>query len=173
MKKMEVTFLGTGTSQGVPVITCECEVCQSENKHDKRLRTSIMMSIDDINIVVDTGPDFRQQMLNEEVKHLEAVLYTHEHKDHTAGFDDIRGFNWKSKEAMDVYANEEVEKVLKNDFNYAFAENKYPGVPNLNLHVIRNGTFKINSETQIVFDDDSKTVAKTIQDYLKNDFNEK
>jgi phosphoribosyl 1,2-cyclic phosphate phosphodiesterase len=141
---MKVTFLGTGTSQGVPIIACQCEVCSSLDPRDKRLRSSILIETENTNIVIDTGPDFRQQMLRENVQKVDAILFTHGHKDHTAGFDDIRGFNWKSKEAMDVYANEDVEKVLKNDFHYAFAENKYPGVPNLNLHVIRNGNFKIN-----------------------------
>ena len=141
---MKVTFLGTGTSQGVPIIACQCEVCSSLDPRDKRLRSSILIETENTNIVIDTGPDFRQQMLREKVQKVDAILFTHGHKDHTAGFDDIRGFNWKTKEAMDVYANEEVEKVLKSDFHYAFAENKYPGVPNLNLHVIRNGNFKIN-----------------------------
>lgn len=141
---MKVTFLGTGTSQGVPIIACSCEVCSSTDPRDKRLRSSILIETTHTNIVIDTGPDFRQQMLREHVQKVDAILFTHGHKDHTAGFDDIRGFNWKTKEAMEVYANEEVEQVLKRDFHYAFAENKYPGVPNLNLHVIHNDKFMIN-----------------------------
>jgi phosphoribosyl 1,2-cyclic phosphate phosphodiesterase len=140
---MKVTFLGTGTSQGVPIITCTCAVCSSTDPRDNRLRTSVLIETEHTNIVVDTGPDFRQQMLRENVQKVDAIVFTHGHKDHTAGFDDIRGFNWKTKEAMEVYANEEVEIVLKRDFHYAFAEHKYPGVPNLNLNVIQNKNFMI------------------------------
>jgi phosphoribosyl 1,2-cyclic phosphate phosphodiesterase len=103
----------------------------------------VLIETEHTNIVLDTGPDFRQQMLRENVQKVDAILFTHGHKDHTAGFDDIRGFNWKTKEAMEVYANEEVEIVLKRDFHYAFAEHKYPGVPNLNLNVIQNKNFMI------------------------------
>ncbi|PCJ67740.1 MAG: MBL fold metallo-hydrolase [Bacteroidetes bacterium] len=141
---MKITFLGTGTSQGVPIIACTCEVCQSDDLRDKRLRTSVLIETENTNIVIDTGPDFRQQMLREKVTKVDAILFTHGHKDHTAGFDDIRGFNWKTKGKMDVYANEEVEAVLKRDFHYAFAENKYPGVPDLSLHIIENKPFLIN-----------------------------
>jgi phosphoribosyl 1,2-cyclic phosphate phosphodiesterase len=140
---MKVTFLGTGTSQGVPIITCTCPVCSSTDPRDNRLRASVLIETEHTNIVLDTGPDFRQQMLREKVQKVDAILFTHGHKDHTAGFDDIRGFNWKTKEAMEVYANEEVEIVLKRDFHYAFAEHKYPGVPNLNLNVIQNKNFMI------------------------------
>ena len=140
---MKVTFLGTGTSQGIPIITCTCPVCSSTDPRDNRLRTSVLIETEHTNIVIDTGPDFRQQMLRENVQKVDAILFTHGHKDHTAGFDDIRGFNWKTKEAMEVYANEEVEIVLKRDFHYAFAEHKYPGVPNLNLNVIQNQNFLI------------------------------
>jgi phosphoribosyl 1,2-cyclic phosphate phosphodiesterase len=103
----------------------------------------VLIETEHTNIVIDTGPDFRQQMLRENVHKVDAILFTHGHKDHTAGFDDIRGFNWKTKEAMEVYSNEEVEIVLKRDFHYAFAEHKYPGVPNLNLNVIQNKNFMI------------------------------
>jgi len=140
---MKVTFLGTGTSQGVPIITCTCVVCSSTDPRDNRLRTSVLIETEHTNIVIDTGPDFRQQMLRENVHKVDAIIFTHGHKDHTAGFDDIRGFNWKTKEAMEVYSNEEVEIVLKRDFHYAFAEHKYPGVPNLNLNVIQNKNFMI------------------------------
>ena len=140
---MKVTFLGTGTSQGVPIITCTCAVCSSTDPRDNRLRTSVLIETEHTNIVLDTGPDFRQQMLRENVQKVDAIVFTHGHKDHTAGFDDIRGFNWKTKEAMEVYSNEEVEIVLKRDFHYAFAEHKYPGVPNLNLNVIQNKNFMI------------------------------
>lgn len=144
---MKVTFLGTGTSQGVPIITCTCAVCSSTDPRDNRLRTSVLIETEHTNIVLDTGPDFRQQMLRENVQKVDAIVFTHGHKDHTAGFDDIRGFNWKTKEAMEVYANEEVEIVLKRDFHYAFAEHKYPGVPNLNLNVVQNKNFMIRDVT--------------------------
>ncbi len=98
-----VTFLGTGTSQGIPVITCQCEVCLSTDCRDKRLRTSLMMTIDGKNVVIDTGPDFRQQMLKADVRTLEAVLFTHEHKDHIAGMDDIRAFNFSAKKSKSIF----------------------------------------------------------------------
>lgn len=134
---MIVTFLGTGTSQGVPVIACNCEVCKSTDKHDKRLRSSIMVQDDDgATVVIDTGPDFRYQMLREDVQRLDAVVFTHEHKDHIAGLDDIRAFNFKQQKAMDIYATERVQEALKREFYYVFAEFKYPGIPQMNLHTI-------------------------------------
>jgi phosphoribosyl 1,2-cyclic phosphate phosphodiesterase len=140
---MKVTFLGTGTSQGVPIIACECEVCISADTKDKRLRSSVLVETENINFIIDTGPDFRYQMLREGVKKLDAVVFTHEHKDHIAGFDDIRGFNWKTQMPMEVYATPDVEIALKRDFHYAFAEKRYPGVPSLNLHVLDNAPFSI------------------------------
>ena len=140
---MKVTFLGTGTSQGVPIIACECEVCISADTKDKRLRSSVLVETANINFIIDTGPDFRYQMLREGVKKLDAVVFTHEHKDHIAGFDDIRGFNWKTQMPMEVYASPDVEIALKRDFHYAFAEKRYPGVPSLNLHVLDNAPFSI------------------------------
>lgn len=130
---MEITFLGTGTSQGVPVIACNCEVCQSPDFKDKRLRTSIMVSHQGKNVVIDSGPDFRAQMLRENVQSLEGIVFTHEHKDHIAGTDDVRAFNFKQKKDMDLFASEAVEVALKREFYYAFGENKYPGVPQLNV----------------------------------------
>jgi phosphoribosyl 1,2-cyclic phosphate phosphodiesterase len=137
----QVTFLGTGTSQGVPVIACGCKVCKSMHPHDKRLRSSIMIKHKGKTVVVDTGPDFRQQMLRENVNTLDAVIFTHEHKDHVAGLDDVRAFNFMSKEAMDIYATEKVQNALKNEFHYAFSEEKYPGTPVLNLIKIENKKF--------------------------------
>lgn len=140
---MKITFLGTGTSQGVPVIACNCEVCLSENPKDKRLRTSILIEDKGKVIVIDTGPDFRQQMLRANVQQLDAVVFTHEHKDHVAGLDDIRAFNFKQKKDMPIYATPEVQATLIREFHYAFSEYKYPGVPELKLHTINDDKFKI------------------------------
>lgn len=141
---MKVTFLGTGTSQGIPLIGCPCLVCQSNDPKDKRLRSSVFIEIDGINLIIDTGPDFRQQMLREGVTQLDAVIFTHSHKDHTAGFDDIRAFNYIQKKAMDVFASDDVEIALKRDFHYIFDEFKYPGVPDIVLHHIENEEFEFN-----------------------------
>ena len=145
---MKVTFLGTGTSQGVPVIACGCGVCTSADEKDKRLRTSVLIEVDGKNFVIDTGPDFRQQMLNENVKHLDAVIFTHSHKDHVAGLDDIRAFNFKEDGTeMDVYATKEVQKALMREFFYIFEAEKYPGVPQISLHTIQNQPFVANGVT--------------------------
>ncbi|MEM7103495.1 MAG: MBL fold metallo-hydrolase [Bacteroidota bacterium] len=133
---MEITFLGTGTSQGVPVIGCDCEVCLSEDPRDKRLRCSIMVSINGKNIVVDTGPDFREQMLRAGVKDVEAVLITHEHRDHIAGLDDVRPFNFIHKKDMPVYTTRHVAELLKKSFWYIFDAPFYPGIPQIKLHEI-------------------------------------
>lgn len=140
---MTITFLGTGTSQGVPVIACNCEVCTSTDKRDKRLRTSILIESKDKVVVVDSGPDFRYQMLRANVQHLDAIVFTHEHKDHIAGLDDIRAFNYKQKGPIDVYASPRVQTALKREFYYIFEEFKYPGIPQLNLHTIGLDPFKI------------------------------
>ena len=142
-----ITFLGTGTSQGVPVIACDCEACMSDNSKDKRLRTSIMVSYHGKNICIDTGPDFRQQMLREDVKHLEAVLFTHEHKDHVAGMDDIRAFNFRSKQDMPVYASTRVQEALKREFHYVFADFQYPGIPKVLLNTIDTSPFELFGKT--------------------------
>ena len=135
--------MGTGTSQGVPVIGCNCEGCRSTDPKDKRLRASILVEEGPVALVVDTGPDFRQQMLTAEVTHLDAVLFTHEHRDHIAGLDDIRAFNFVQQRAMDIYAEERVFRALKYAFPYIFAEKKYPGVPQVNLHTIGHQPFSI------------------------------
>ncbi len=140
---MKVTFLGTGTSQGVPVIACECEACISSDRKDKRLRTSVLIEVDGLTLVIDTGPDFRQQMLNENVKKLDAILFTHEHRDHIAGIDDIRAFNYLQKSPMDVYAEKRVARALTYEFPYIFADKKYPGVPEVKLHIIDSNEFNI------------------------------
>ena len=140
---MKITFLGTGTSQGVPVIACECEVCTSTDPKDNRLRSSVMIESDGVVLVIDSGPDFRYQMLREKVKHLDAILFTHEHKDHVAGLDDVRAFNFKQQKDMDIYASKRVQDALINEFRYAFATIKYPGVPLLNLIEIKNERFEV------------------------------
>ncbi|MCB0490201.1 MAG: MBL fold metallo-hydrolase [Cyclobacteriaceae bacterium] len=141
---MKVTFLGTGTSQGVPVIGCDCEVCQSLDYRDKRLRTSVHIEIDDHSFVIDTGPDFRQQMLRERIQKLDFVLFTHSHKDHTAGLDDVRAFNFKQNMDMPLYGIEQVLTQLKTEYYYAFLEKKYPGTPQLQLNEIDDAPFKVH-----------------------------
>lgn len=140
---MDLCFLGTGTSQGVPVIACHCEVCRSTDKRDKRLRTSIFVSYEGKQFVIDTGPDFRQQMLREKIEHLDFVLLTHEHKDHVAGLDDIRSFNFSQHSDMDVFGNERTCEAVANEFFYAFEKNKYPGVPRIKLHSVCDEAFEI------------------------------
>ena len=142
---MKVNFLGTGTSQGIPVIGCECEVCKSKNPKDKRLRSSLLVSVDDNNIIIDTSIDFRMQMLRAGTKHLEAILYTHEHKDHTAGLDDVRAFNFIQNRPMDIYAENRVIRALNREFEYVFAEKKYPGIPQINPNIIDDNKIKIET----------------------------
>ena len=142
---MTVTFLGTGTSQGVPVIACGCEVCTSADKRDNRLRSAILIKAEDKTVVIDSGPDFRYQMLRANVQHLDAVVYTHEHKDHVAGMDDIRAFNFKQQEPMNIYADARVQAALMREFPYVFAEFKYPGIPQVNIHPIGLEPFNIGS----------------------------
>ena len=141
---VKLTFLGTGTSQGVPIIACKCPVCLSNNRKDKRLRSSVLISVDGQNLVVDSGPDFRYQMLRAKVENISAILFTHEHKDHTAGLDDIRAFNWVNKKAVSIYAEKRVQESLKKEFSYVFAEFKYPGIPQMNLIDLTNKAFYIN-----------------------------
>lgn len=139
---MKITFLGTGTSQGVPVIACECAVCSSSDHHDKRLRVSVLLEVNGKNLVIDAGPDFRYQMLRAGVKNLEAILFTHEHKDHVAGLDDIRAFNYKQQSEIDIYAHRRVQDALKKEFHYIFSGNNYPGIPQLKLNdILENESF--------------------------------
>lgn len=147
---MKVTFLGTGTSQGVPVIACQCDVCKSTDPKDKRLRSSVLIQENETNIVIDSGPDFRQQMLRESVKTLDAILFTHEHKDHVAGLDDVRSYNYLQKQPMDIYAESRVHDALKREFAYVFASYKYPGIPELKLNeIVPDKEFSIN-EIQVL-----------------------
>lgn len=143
---MKVTFLGTGTSQGVPMIGCECEVCTSTDKRDKRLRSSVLIEDNDTTIVIDSGPDFRYQMLRAGVKKLDAIIFTHSHKDHIAGLDDVRAFNFFSQKAMQIYATSETQEALKREFHYVFNNPGYPGIPQLKLNTIKpDNKFKINN----------------------------
>ncbi len=139
---MKVTFLGTGTSQGVPVIGCPCPVCSSMDYRDKRLRSSVYIEVSDKSFVIDTGPDFRQQMLREQINKLDAIIYTHGHKDHIAGLDDVRAFNYLQNKDMPIYGNEAVLKQLHIEFYYAFGALKYPGTPQLQLNEITEDAFE-------------------------------
>lgn len=136
---MRITFLGTGTSNGVPLVACPCEVCASSDSRDKRLRTSVMIETQGKNFVIDTGPDFRQQMLREKVTRLDAVLFTHEHKDHLAGLDEVRAFNFIQKRSMPVYATTRVQEAIRREFSYIFDNNDYPGIPRIDLHQLHTG----------------------------------
>lgn len=140
---MKVTFLGTGTSQGIPVIACDCSVCISPDSKDKRLRVSILIEVNEKSILIDCGPDFRYQMLRANVKHLDAILFTHEHKDHVAGMDDVRAFNFKQQKAIDVYAHKRVQSALKREFEYVFSDYKYPGIPEVKLYEVTGDKFLI------------------------------
>ena len=140
---LQITFLGTGTSSGVPMIACSCPVCTSGDPKDERFRSSILVQSDTTTIVVDTTPDFRSQMLREKVKSLDAVLLTHPHKDHIAGLDDIKAFNYFHQQPMKVFANELTQAALKREFSYIFSEHKYPGIPDINLHDIGQDTLMI------------------------------
>jgi len=140
---VKLTFLGTGTSQGVPVVACQCPVCLSDNPKDKRLRASVMIETHTQCLVVDAGPDFRQQMLRHRVLHLNGILLTHEHTDHIFGLDDIRAFNWVQKQPTDIYAEERVQIAIRRVFDYVFAHYQYPGIPQMHLHLLENKAFMI------------------------------
>lgn len=139
----KITFLGTGTSQGIPMIGCSCKVCKSADPRDNRLRTSALVEHNGFRILIDCGPDFRQQMLRQSISDLDAVILTHQHKDHTGGLDDIRAFNYFRQAAFPIYAEPNVQESLKMEYSYAFAEHKYPGVPDYTLHTIGENPFQI------------------------------
>jgi len=141
----KIIFLGTGTSQGVPVIGCFCDVCKSSDPRDKRLRASVYIEHNGLRLLIDAGPDFRQQLLRAQINNIDAILLTHEHRDHIAGLDDVRAFNYINKRAVDLYAEERVHRAIKHEFDYAFEENKYPGIPEFSLHTIDEKPFKIGS----------------------------
>ena len=147
---MKIVFTGTGTSQGVPVIACNCDVCTSNDPKDNRLRSSVLVEVDGVHLVIDSGPDFRQQMLREKVSHIDAVIFTHSHKDHIAGLDDVRAFNYVTKEPMAVYANLETQNALKREYAYIFENANYPGVPQIKLYnILSDEPFFIN-EVKII-----------------------
>lgn len=136
--------MGTGTSSGVPMLGCGCEVCTSPDAKDKRYRSSIYVEYEGLKLLVDCGPDFRSQMLREDIRHIDAILLTHNHKDHTGGLDDVRSFNYFEKRAFPIYCEEYVQESLRQEYSYAFAENPYPGAPQYELHTISDAPFKID-----------------------------
>lgn len=142
---MKITFLGTGTSQGVPLIGCTCNVCTSTDNRDNRLRSSIWIQTNEASVVIDSGPDFRYQMLRAGVNKLNGIVYTHGHKDHVAGMDDVRAYNFFSKEPVDIYATEVTQETLKKEFSYVFSDITYPGIPRIDLNTINHtDSFEIN-----------------------------
>lgn len=140
---MKITVLGSGTSQGIPVIACDCAVCTSADPKDNRLRCSILIEYKGENYVIDAGPDFRQQLLREKVKTLRAVIFTHEHKDHMAGLDDVRAFNYIEDRDMEIYCTAEVEAALRREYHYVFSPDRYPGIPQLKINRIHNAPFTL------------------------------
>ncbi len=149
---MVITFLGTGTSQGVPIICCECPVCTSNNYKDNRLRSSILIESEHTNVVIDSGPDFRQQLLRIGLKKLDAVVFTHEHKDHIAGLDEVRSFNYFNKMRMPVYATKRVQEALKREFAYVFSDEKYPGIPEIDLYTVTDAPIEVKDITLLPID---------------------
>jgi phosphoribosyl 1,2-cyclic phosphate phosphodiesterase len=141
--KMKVIFLGTGTSTGVPVVACDCEVCKSSDVRDRRLRTSVMLKINGNNFVIDCGPDFRYQMIREKVDDISAIIFTHGHRDHIAGLDDVRAFNYVLNKTVNVYASESVVDSIKREFPYIFTEKRFFGAPQLEFHIIGNEKFLV------------------------------
>lgn len=142
---LRLTFLGTGTSQGVPMIGCDCEVCTSADARDRRLRSSVMVEDGTTRIVIDSGPDFRYQMLRAGVKSLDAILLTHQHTDHIIGLDDVRAFNYFCRKSIEVYATEIVQAVVRKNFDYAFTDKPYPGAPQITLRTIDTEPFKVGT----------------------------
>lgn len=141
---IEITLLGTGTSTGVPVLACDCDICTSDDRRDQRMRTSAMITLNGRNYVIDSGPDFRTQLIREQVKDLDAILFTHAHRDHIAGLDDVRAFNYVLNKSIDIYASEEVEKSIRSEFPYIFRDDGYFGRPRIEIHTISNTPFILN-----------------------------
>ena len=143
MSEAKLTFLGTGTSQGVPIIACQCPVCRSADPRDKRFRSAALVEYEGMTLLIDAGPDFRMQMLAQGVRHLDAILLTHKHKDHTGGLDDVRSFNYIDKKAVEIFCEEETLRAIKTEYSYAFAEHKYPGSPEWHVHLIDDRPFRV------------------------------
>ena len=145
---LSLTFLGTGTSQGVPLIGCDCAVCCSADPRDARLRTSAMVEVDDKRFIIDAGPDFRQQMLREGISHISAILLTHKHKDHIGGLDDVRALNFvdypREIHTIHIYGSRDTCECVRKDYDYAFAENPYRGVPQMALHEFGDEPFVVD-----------------------------
>jgi phosphoribosyl 1,2-cyclic phosphate phosphodiesterase len=141
---LEITFLGTGTSQGVPVIGCNCVVCRSDDPRDQRLRSSVMVKTEGRHLLIDAGPDLRQQLLNNPFPSLDGVLITHGHKDHIGGMDDLRAYNYLQAKPVDIYATENTLRAIRREYHYAFGKNPYPGIPRFALNTISPGTFSVN-----------------------------
>lgn len=144
---MKVTFLGTGTSQGVPIVGCACDVCTSTDSRDNRLRTSAFVEVNGLHLLIDAGPDLRQQLLRSKITKIDAILVTHEHTDHVGGIDDVRPVNFLNHQTIDIYGLPRTLGIIKKNYDYAFAENKYPGVPNLRLKSVKEDSFDINGTT--------------------------
>jgi phosphoribosyl 1,2-cyclic phosphate phosphodiesterase len=147
---LKITVLGSGTSQGVPVIACDCHVCKSTDVKDARLRSSILISAEEENFVVDAGPDFRQQMLRANVKTLKGVLFTHEHKDHLGGLDDIRAFNYRENRKMEIFSTQRVYEAIQKEYHYIFSEVRYPGIPEISWNEIQLEPFKLPNGPMVV-----------------------
>ncbi len=143
-EQINATFLGTGTSTGVPVVACDCKVCKSIDIRDRRLRTSILLEIKDQNFVIDCGPDFRYQMIREKVEDITAILFTHGHRDHIAGLDDVRAFNYVLNKTVDIFATQGVIDSINKEFPYILKEKRFFGAPQLHFHVIENAPFTVN-----------------------------
>lgn len=143
-QQMTITFLGTGTSTGVPVVACNCDVCQSADERDSRLRTSVMVDVTGHKLIIDCGPDFRYQMIREKVEDISAILFTHGHRDHIAGIDDVRAFNYVLNKTVDIYASQEVINAINKEFPYILTEKRFFGAPQLNFNVIENKSFSVD-----------------------------
>jgi phosphoribosyl 1,2-cyclic phosphate phosphodiesterase len=143
---MKINFLGTGSSLGIPVITCNCNVCTSGNIRDKRLRTSVFIETDSANIVIDISPDFRSQVLSAGIKRIDGVLITHEHRDHIGGLDDLRAYNFIQQSAIDVYTSTRVRESIESSYEYIFVQERYPGIPELNFFKVDQETFTVGNE---------------------------
>ena len=141
---IEVTFLGTGTSTGVPVVACDCLVCKSTDSKDHRLRASVMVNINEENFIIDCGPDFRYQMIREKVADISAILFTHGHRDHIAGLDDVRAFNYVLNKTVEVYASHDVIQAIYKEFPYILTEKRFFGAPQISFNEISNKAFNVN-----------------------------